>query len=164
MTFQAHKPYPAGQCFGPQCTATAREKDKDLIPRFCSDPCRDRFVVEHAVRVPGAVVTDRELADSITVIDETHTHTDADLQEHFAQQAARLSGPISEWAAFLTGLLDGIRDAADAIRKFGLITKQPPTDPKARALWLRQHGNTGPASKRPRAPRLLDTTARRRTR
>lgn len=42
----------------------------------------------------------------------------------------------------------------------GLLVEQPPADPKARALWLVQHRNTGPAQ-RQRAPRRLDTTARR---
>lgn len=43
------------------------------------------------------------------------------------------------------------------------LPETPPADPRDRALWLRQHRNTGPAGHK-RAPKHLDTTARRRTR
>lgn len=68
MTLQAHLPYPAGQCFGPKCTATAREKDRGLIPRFCSDPCKERFVAEHNVFINPATLGVRihpELRDTV---------------------------------------------------------------------------------------------------
>jgi hypothetical protein len=54
MTFQVPRPHPAGQCFGPKCSAAAREKDRGLIPRFCSDPCKERFVDEHHVFINAA--------------------------------------------------------------------------------------------------------------
>lgn len=56
--------------------------------------------------------------------------------------------------------LAGMAQAAEEFRKADLLVELPPTDPKARALWLRQHRNTGPTQQR-RAPRRLDTTARR---
>lgn len=45
--------------------------------------------------------------------------------------------------------------AAEAAREAGLVPEEPPPDPMARALWLRQHRNTGPAV-RQRAPRRID--------
>lgn len=57
-----------------------------------------------------------------------------------------------------------IGKAAEAMQQLGLLAEQPPADPQARALWLRQHRNTGPARKPQRAPRELGLTSRRRTR
>lgn len=68
MTFQVHKPHPAGQCFGPKCSAPARETDRGLIPRFCSDPCKQRFVNEHNVFLNPAtagVIVHPELHDTV---------------------------------------------------------------------------------------------------
>lgn len=48
--------------------------------------------------------------------------------------------------------------AAEAMQQLGLLATQPPTDAKSRALWLRQHRNTGPTQQRHRAPKTLGRT------
>jgi hypothetical protein len=38
----------------------------------------------------------------------------------------------------------GLRPVMESLREAGVIPEEPPKDPKTRALWLRQHRNTGP--------------------
>jgi hypothetical protein len=59
------------------------------------------------------------------------------LGEHIVQAIARTE-PVSQ-----------------QLEAAGVLEQQPPADPAARALWLRQHRNTGP-TQRPRAPRRID--------
>lgn len=51
-------------------------------------------------------------------------------------------------AGYIPGFLDGIHAATSHDGK-------PPADPRARALWLHQHRNTGPAPRRRRPPKNL---------
>lgn len=57
-----------------------------------------------------------------------------------------ISTAISEATAALDNLSGALADA-------GLHGDRPPADPKARALWLRQHRNTGPRRGRRRSRR-----------
>jgi hypothetical protein len=41
--------------------------------------------------------------------------------------------------------MDQLRQVFDQFRDAGVVPAQPPDDPRARALWLRQHRNTGPS-------------------
>jgi hypothetical protein len=77
--------------------------------------------------------------------------------------AARVHESVAQVARAF-GLLwqDIVPAATEAIEQLApRLTDTPPTEPRARALWLRQHRNTGPAPKRQRAPRSLRTTAQR---
>lgn len=54
---------------------------------------------------------------------------------------------------FVVTLAQGFQEMAIAIVKFaeaanaaGLADEEPPTDPRARALWMKQHRNTGPTT------------------
>ncbi|GAA3404999.1 hypothetical protein [Pseudarthrobacter polychromogenes] len=38
----------------------------------------------------------------------------------------------------------GLVKFAEAAREAGLVPEEPPTDPRARALWMKQHRNHGP--------------------
>jgi len=49
-----------------------------------------------------------------------------------------------------------IVQVAESLRRAGVLAEQPPTDPRARALWLRQHRNTGPAKPGPQHRRRTD--------
>jgi len=42
------------------------------------------------------------------------------------------------------GVADRLRDVHAALQRSGLLDDRPPADPRARALWLRQHRGTGP--------------------
>lgn len=53
------------------------------------------------------------------------------------------------WSLIADEVTAAARVWVDNLRAAGL-TEQPPTDPRARALWLRQRRNTGP-TKRPHA-------------
>lgn len=48
---------------------------------------------------------------------------------------------------------DALTRLGDQLREAGLVPDQPPTDPQARALWLRQHRNHGPARPGPQNTR-----------
>lgn len=54
---------------------------------------------------------------------------------------AALSGPFRD---AYTQIMDGFKDIADAAQSAGLIDEQPPTDPRAHALWMKQHRGHGP--------------------
>lgn len=60
------------------------------------------------------------------------------------------------WA--LADALPKIEATRDALRDAGVLPEEPPTEPRARALWLARNRNTGPArataSQRP-GPRTL---------
>ncbi|MFD9706193.1 hypothetical protein [Lentzea sp. NPDC059081] len=197
MTLNELKPYPAGQCFGPKCTARAREKDQALIPRFCSDPCRQRFVVEHALRASGAPVVNppaavMEIHDGerwrpvpgvahveLVTADASPAEADehvvhfkpavlrlqpdpAEVQERVRELGAALAPVLRQIGLVLQRVVDAVRPAVEQLH--ALARETPPTDPRARALWLQQRRNTGPAAKPQRAPRSLGPAARRRTR
>lgn len=69
----------------------------------------------------------------------------------------RMRPVLDEVAQFMRGFVDGVREAADALRPFAeaLAPPKPPVDARGRALWLRQHRNTGPAVSA-RAPRAIN--------
>lgn len=48
---------PPNHCWGPyRCRAEVRPQDRDLIPRFCSDACRDRFIAERRIIINAPAV------------------------------------------------------------------------------------------------------------
>jgi hypothetical protein len=79
---------------------------------------------------------------------------------------ARLSEVRADLEAAFTAIAEALRPAVEAVgeafRAIGgalvplaeQIEQQAPTDPHGRALWLRQHRNTGPA-RRQRPPRAI---------
>ncbi|MDX8050419.1 hypothetical protein SK571_13590 [Lentzea sp. BCCO 10_0798] len=188
MTFQVHQPHPAGQCFGPKCSAPARETDRGLIPRFCSDPCKQRFVAEHNVFINPATTGVRinpELGDAVVrsalvptgqaiVAAKPETFMfkatppkfeqpdAAELQRHVRELAAALAPMVQQIGLVLQRGIEAVRPAFEQLHD--AIKNTPPAETKARALWLHQNRGTGPARRPRRAPRHLDTTARRRTR
>jgi len=44
----------------------------------------------------------------------------------------------------------------ESLQEAGVLPETPPEDPKARALWLRQHRSTGPARPGPQRRRRTD--------
>lgn len=58
-----------------------------------------------------------------------------------------------------------MQQLATALRRAGVLPDQPPDDPRARALWLRQHRNTGPSRDvvHQHRPRQLNTGRRQST-
>lgn len=99
---------------------------------------------------------------------ETTTNHDQ-TRDRSSSAVARIQGRDQFTEAWLelgrqiTATLASMGQAFDALQQARLLEEIPPTEPRARALWLRQHRNTGPTA-RGRAPKHLDTTARRRTR
>lgn len=54
----------------------------------------------------------------------------------------------AEWAEAMKSFSDAVAHVVntvrDAMRGANLLPEDPPTDPKERALWLKQRRNTGP--------------------
>lgn len=46
-----------------------------------------------------------------------------------------------------------LRPVVEQLREAGVLPEEPPTDPRARALWLRQHRGTGPDRQLQHRPR-----------
>jgi hypothetical protein len=71
-----------------------------------------------------------------------------------ADGAARALAPLAEAFTQATAqageVIAGIRDS---LREGGALPKQPPADPRAHALWLRQHRGTGPVRMVQHGPR-----------
>ncbi|MGW4114801.1 hypothetical protein ACWEFJ_28335 [Actinosynnema sp. NPDC004786] len=68
---------------------------------------------------------------------------------------------LDEASAFTRRLVDAFRAAGEAAAAFApladaLRCDDPPTDPRARALWQRQRRNTGPRPSHQRAPRTIN--------
>jgi hypothetical protein len=67
-----------------------------------------------------------------------------------AEDLARVNDSIRKT---LEGMVKAAADAAESLQPFidnlreaGLLDEEPPTDPKARALWMKQRRNTGPTT------------------
>lgn len=67
-----------------------------------------------------------------------------------AEEISRAVQAMTRGAEIFVSWID---EAATAFRKFGeaardagLVPEEPPTDPRARAIWMKQHRNTGPAT------------------
>lgn len=48
-----------------------------------------------------------------------------------------------------TQIAEAMRPIAASLREAGLLPEEAPEEPRARALWMRHHRNTGPAKSRP---------------
>lgn len=74
--------------------------------------------------------------------------------------AAMAGKPIitAEQAHLLSQSFAELGPVLERLREANLLPEEPPEDPQARALWLRQHRNTGP-----RRPGPQDSPRHRRT-
>ncbi|MFC6089445.1 hypothetical protein [Saccharothrix lopnurensis] len=95
-------------------------------------------------------MTGRSLCLDRVVIDEI---------ERRWRAAAEAIGPVlAETLRALAPAVEqasrALSDMAKSLREMGLLDEAPPTEPQARALWLRQHRSTGPAT-RQRPPRSI---------
>lgn len=64
------------------------------------------------------------------------------------------------WTDAWRNIAEAVRPFAEHLERSGVLEEQPPEDPRERALWLRQHRNTGPAVQA-RAPRAINPRRRR---
>lgn len=64
------------------------------------------------------------------------------------QQASVVDLVLREvWAGFkpmFDDLVGALSKFGEAAKQAGLVAEEPPTDPRARALWMKQHRNHGP--------------------
>jgi len=72
------------------------------------------------------------------------------------EQAETLRNLFAQLGEMARQALADLGPAMDRIRAAGLLPEDPPEDPKARALWMRQHRNTGPARPGPQYRRRTD--------
>lgn len=81
-------------------------------------------------------------------------------EEEMAAASEALRASFLHLGEQLTEVWTQLRPRIDAMREAfveaGRIAEQPPTDPRERALWLRQHRNTGPARPGPQKRRRTD--------
>lgn len=98
---------------------------------------------------PDPVTAARVAAARVAALPASHARLDrvwVDEVAPFLREVAVALAPV---------FAEACRRAGDAIRALGLAhDSTPPTDVRARALWLRQHRNTGPA-RRTRPPRSI---------
>lgn len=82
---------------------------------------------------------------------------DPEVRAELTRRFAEVGRVISEW---LNGMRPAIEAAArsmgslvESMREAGMLPDEPPADPRARALWLRQHRSTGPSRPGPERSR-----------
>lgn len=75
-----------------------------------------------------------------------------------AEQAHLLSQSFAELGRLAREAAAALGPVLERLREANLLPEEPPEDPQARALWLRQHRNTGP-----RRPGPQDSPRHRRT-
>jgi hypothetical protein len=77
----------------------------------------------------------------------------------FRPVAVELGRIFTEFGRAISEALPKFQGLQQQLVEAGVSPEQPPSDPRARALWLRQHRNTGPAQRRAQhahAPRWHD--------
>lgn len=145
-------------------TTTSRTHDQHEHDQTATSSRPDGDRSRSAVARIQGLRADRVIVDELggqTIYAATNPDSGSELHRI---ALARITQPLEQLTAIWADIVEAVRPAVEAMQQVGLLLEQqPPTDPKARALWLRQHRNTGPTRQR-RAPRQLDTTARRRTR
>jgi hypothetical protein len=72
------------------------------------------------------------------------------------EQARALRQLFEDFGRAVSGALEQLRPVMDSLREAGVLPEVPPEDPKAKALWLRQHRNTGPTRPGPQHRRRTD--------
>lgn len=77
-----------------------------------------------------------------------------EIEELFGRLADLAPLVHATWALIAEEVAVAARAWTEALRNVEGLPEVPPTDPRARALWLRQRRNTGPVRQR-RAPRSL---------
>lgn len=88
----------------------------------------------------------------IRLLAEIYAH--GPMRRRVPDHAARA---VAEWGRAINGFVDACRSAAEAAATLaGAMGDAPPTEPRARALWLRRNRNTGPQPARRRAPRAIN--------
>jgi len=66
--------------------------------------------------------------------------------EEIRQAFAPVRRGLNLWATFIDEAASAFRRFGEAAREAGFVPEEAPTDPRARALWMKQHRNTGPAT------------------
>lgn len=147
-----------------QAAQAGVDPDPDLLDHdWPMSAVRSRIAGQLSQRLPGAQVHVNGYEVHVLGVRIDHCYVDELVDdEAFLGNARLLTGnwemeisnpaPIgalfAEFREIIPGFLDGIRAATSQNGK-------PPTDPRARALWLRQNRNTGPAPRRQRPPKNL---------
>lgn len=131
--------------------------DSPILAAYVEQAARDRDNLAREAGFPADWV---EQFAGVTLADWQVEALRAQAEAHevrVREVAARLHPALVEAAKYIRGFIDGVRDAAAALKPFAdaLAQPKPPTDPRARALWLRQNRSTGPAASA-RAPRSIN--------
>ena len=72
------------------------------------------------------------------------------------EQAETLAKMFGEFRRAAGEALAAIGPVFEQLREAGVLPETPPEDPREKALWLRQHRNTGPARPGPQNRRRTD--------
>lgn len=94
---------------------------------------------------------ERELTDArrITPAHPWPNGTTIDIDPQQVRRAAQaMRAAFNGIAEAVTAVVQNLSKVAAQLQAAKVIPETPPTDPMARALWLRQHRNTGPAPRR----------------
>jgi hypothetical protein len=137
------------------CEKSLGDSVSDL---FCSEDCQDRW--HEARATPLSLSPDPALVPMALVAWNRTTGATAGSVEEFSGAAMPgtwsigfdLQGVMVELARVVVPALEHVKAAAESLDTFvqrlqeaGVLKPSAPTEPRARALWLRQHRNTGPA-------------------
>lgn len=100
-----------------------------------------------------AVVTRRDRVDYVEAIISPGGFL---LPSHLVEQMRTVAEEVGQaWADAWRDIGEALVPLGEQLERAGLIEERPPDDPRERALWLRQHRNTGPAVSA-RAPRAIN--------
>ena len=72
------------------------------------------------------------------------------------EQAEALSRMFADFRRAANEALAALGPVFEQLREAGVLPETPPEDPRAKALWLRQHRSTGPARPGPQHRRRTD--------
>lgn len=67
-------------------------------------------------------------------------------EEELRQAFAPVKRGLDVFVAWIDEAATAFRKFGEAARDAGLVPEEPPADPRARALWMKQRRNTGPAA------------------
>ena len=126
----------------PEPTAAPRP----LSPRYldADDPIPIRSRVEAYMDTLNAATTKAKKVGPWTMFGSTTT-----APRHYTVDTQRFSDLLTDASRSMTYVFDNFSAAFaplfDALRGVDVIPEPGPTDPRERALWLRQNRNTGPS-------------------
>lgn len=119
----------------------AREENREVTGRCWgfSTGTGDSFAIEPATRL----------------FDDAMRAEIVRMEVEWARAARVLQPALTHLAESFAGFAAGVREALRPLEQLAqALDDSPPADPKARALWLKQRRNTGPARQQ-RAPRAI---------